>query len=132
MDLVLWFDMYFFAKTDKLPEDWQTLERSEQVDELIERSKVRPVVVFKHSTRCSISGYALRRLSEDWKEVSNKVTLYYLDLLAHRNISDDLASILGVAHQSPQIIILKDGLPVLDCSHEQVDIKPILEALNAG
>lgn len=88
------------------------------------------VFVFKHSTRCSISSMAYNRLKREWNFDSSRVKFYYLDLLAHRDISNEIAETWNVRHESPQLIGLKDGKVIYEASHNMIYTKDIQEALN--
>ena len=81
--------------------DWEPLNHIDQLNEIIAESKDKPVAIFKHSTRCSISRMALKQFENDF-DFPEKVTPYFLDLIAFREISNDIASRFGVQHQSPQ------------------------------
>ena len=94
----------FSGKKNVVP--WIRMMEVEQIEELVEKDG-RPKIVFKHSTRCSISSMALSRFEKEWNENTN-VELYFLDLLAHRTISDLIAQRSGVQHQSPQVIVFID------------------------
>jgi bacillithiol system protein YtxJ len=98
--------------------NWERLESLDTMDKIIEESKLNPVVIFKHSTSCSISAMALNRLERSWdnKEMSN-VKAYYLDLIAYRDISNAVAEKFGIMHQSPQVLLIKNGESVYDESH---------------
>ena len=75
----------------------------DQLAELDEASKKRPVIVFKHSTRCSISNTVMGRIDRSWKdEYAELVEPYYLDLLNHRGVSNEVAHHYNVHHESPQ------------------------------
>lgn len=92
-------------------------------------SRNQPVIIFKHSTRCSISHTALNRLERNWKEDEMaSVKSYYLDLLAYREISNQISDLFNVEHQSPQVIILKDGASVYNKSHFDIDFNNIKNA----
>ncbi len=106
--------------------NWQALDSKELVDGLIEQSKEQPVLIFKHSTRCSISGAALDRLDRRWDdgEMTGVVT-YFLDLIRFREISNLVAERLSIPHQSPQAILLKGGEAVYEASHFGIDYDEI-------
>ncbi len=90
--------------------NWKNLEYVSQIEDIKEESKKQPVIIFKHSTRCSISAMVWGRLKRNWKNEDNdKMTSYYLDLITYRGISDLIAKEFGVSHQSPQVIIIKGG-----------------------
>ncbi len=95
--------------------NWNDLLTSVQLDEIIHLSHQRPQVIFKHSTRCNISSIAWTRLKN--AEKLEGADFYYLDLLAHRPLSGQIASSLDVEHESPQILLLKNGKCVYDESH---------------
>lgn len=82
-----------------------------------EESFIRPVVVFKHSTRCGISTHVLHNMENDWKFLPEEVAFYYLDLLVYRPLSNLVAEKIGVMHQSPQAIVIKNGKVLVHASH---------------
>ena len=107
--------------------NWVQFTNENQLGEFIEESKHTPVLFFKHSTRCSISAMAKYRLESDW-DIEN-ITPVYLDLLRYRPISNKLAEEFGVHHESPQVILIKDGMAVLDLSHSQITVNAIKKGL---
>jgi bacillithiol system protein YtxJ len=100
--------------------DWEPLNDIAQLDEIVSLSNEKPVAVFKHSTRCSISRMALKQFENEF-DFPEKVTPYFLDLIAFREISNDIASRFGVQHQSPQLILIKNGKAVYNVSHSDID-----------
>ena len=88
------------------------------ISELIAQSYESPQLIFKHSTRCIISSFALKRLQTCADEDS---TCWVLDLLSHRQISNDLADFFQIPHQSPQLFVIKDGTLFGSTSHEGID-----------
>ena len=105
---------------------WRALTDLGQLNEIVNESTEKPVVIFKHSTRCSISRMALRQFEQEF-DLEEKVVPYYLDLLEHRDISNEIANRFGVYHQSPQLIIIKDGKAVYDRSHENIDAAKLVD-----
>lgn len=99
---------------------WRQLTDLGQLNEIIEVSSEKPVVIFKHSTRCHISKMVLRQFEHEFNSQENVVP-YFLDLLQHRDISNEIANRFGVMHQSPQLIIIKDGIAVYNASHSDID-----------
>lgn len=99
---------------------WNELIELEQVEALIDQSEEQPVLIFKHSTRCSISRFALKQFENEF-DLQDKIAPYYLDLLNHRDISNEIALHFKVQHQSPQILLLKNRAVVYDTSHENID-----------
>jgi len=90
--------------------NWLKLESIDQLRTIREKSKESSILIFKHSTTCSISRTALDRLERNWKEEEmNDVKPFYLDLLKHRDISRQIADEFLVEHQSPQILLIENG-----------------------
>ena len=109
--------------------NWIPLESVDQVQQIIERSDEQPCVIFKHSTRCSISSMAKFRLEGDWDFSSKDIEPYYLDLIAHRDISAFLAEKFSVHHESPQILLIKNGACTYDASHLDITVSELKECL---
>jgi bacillithiol system protein YtxJ len=109
---------------------WKNLESISMLDDAIANSSQKPVVLFKHSTRCSISTMALNRLKNIPPNTINTIDAYYLDLIAHRDVSNAIAEKLDVYHESPQVLILKNGVCTFDASHTDITVSEILEQLS--
>lgn len=105
--------------------NWIMLTDSVQLQQIKERSKQTPQVIFKHSSRCSISSMAKGRL--DRSTPPQNIDFYFLDLLANRSISDLIARDFNVYHESPQILIIKNGECVYDESHTSINMDEIKE-----
>lgn len=99
---------------------WLMLNKMEQIEAIKEESKGIPVAIFKHSTRCGISRMVLRNFESTYAIDSSKMKLYYLDLLANRNISDAVGYEFQVLHQSPQLIVVKNETAVAHASHNGI------------
>ena len=108
---------------------WQHLESDRDLDQAIQRSHELPVVLFKHSTRCSISHMAKHRLESEWDLTKEEIIPVYLDLLTYRDISDEIASRFGVTHESPQILLIKDGICSYNSSHSQISVQDLKQNL---
>lgn len=107
--------------------NWKKLEEISQIEDIKEESNHQPIMIFKHSTRCSISAMAWDRLKRNWKdEDSQKIKPYYLDLISYREISNAIAKEFGVYHESPQVIIIKDGRATYNNSHMGINYQEIL------
>ncbi|RBA27329.1 bacillithiol system redox-active protein YtxJ [Flavobacterium tibetense] len=104
--------------------DWIPLQTLEQVDEIIENSHEKPILIFKHSTRCSISRFALKRFENEF-ELQEKVITYFLDLMNYREISNEIAFKFGIQHQSPQVLLLKNGKVVHHDSHDGIEAEEL-------
>jgi bacillithiol system protein YtxJ len=109
--------------------NWNKITSETDLDAAIEASYKKPVLLFKHSTRCSISSTALTRLERNWStDADRDLRPYYLDLIAYRPVSNAIAERTGVEHESPQAILLVDGQPVYNTSHLDIRLDGILEA----
>ncbi len=97
--------------------NWHTISSPHDLEAIIDRSRVVPCLILKHSTSCPISSMAKRRLEMNWDVPAEKMELYYLDLLRHRDISNQIAEEFGVRHESPQVLLIRDGESVYDASH---------------
>lgn len=105
--------------------EWKTLESEKDFNNIIEQSKQKTQVIFKHSTRCSISSMAKGRLERSI--VPEGIDFHYLDLIANRNISNMVAEKLNVYHESPQILVIKNGECVFDESHNAISMDEIAQ-----
>jgi bacillithiol system protein YtxJ len=101
--------------------NWNSLTEIQQLNTIIEESAETPVILFKHSTRCSVSRMALRNFESEYSIEEGSAKPYFLDLIAHRDVSNEIASRFGVTHQSPQVIVVKNGKAVYNTSHDSID-----------
>ncbi|QSE97891.1 bacillithiol system redox-active protein YtxJ [Fulvivirga lutea] len=110
--------------------NWNHLTSEDQLKAAINESEETPVLIFKHSTRCSISSMALNRLERSWSE-SEGIKPYYLDLIQFRSLSNQIASQLNVEHQSPQAILIKNKAVVHHSSHMGISYSDISKSVIA-
>ncbi len=103
--------------------NWIPLQNEAQIDEIVSKSSQKPQVIFKHSTRCSISSMAKNRL--DKKNAPEGIDFYYLDLIQFRKISNKIAVDFNVTHQSPQVLIIDHGICIYDESHSGITMDDI-------
>jgi len=112
---------------------WHNLTNVAQIDDIIEQSKNQPILIFKHSVSCGTSAMALDRLQRNW--ITDEMSIlksYFLNLIAHRDVSNKVSETFGVWHQSPQVLIIYKGACVHDNSHMGIsyqEIKSILSNL---
>ena len=99
---------------------WKPITSIAELDALSEASQSETVLIFKHSTRCGISKMVLRQFEKALNAADEKVTVHYLDLLNYRDISDEIAAKFQVFHQSPQLLVLKNGVVVEHASHYSI------------
>lgn len=108
-------------RESSLKTDFQHLEDEQQLEALLAASHVKPQFVFKHSTRCSISSTALGR----FEKVQDRAAMpegWYLDLIRYRHLSDALSEVSGVQHESPQVLLFREGRCIYHASH--LSIRP--------
>lgn len=104
--------------------NWIPLTDLSQLDEIVTISDNKPIVIFKHSTRCSVSRFALKQFESEY-DLTDSVDAYFLDLLEYRVISNEIASRFGVYHQSPQLLLIKEGKSVYDVSHSDINAREL-------
>lgn len=91
-----------------------------QLDEILEKSKTKLIAIFKHSTRCGTSRMAWNMFQSNYNKDLKNAEVYFLDLLAYKKISDEIAMRFEVIHQSPQLILIKNGVVLHHSSHHQI------------
>jgi bacillithiol system protein YtxJ len=104
---------------------WKKLESLSQLEEAMTQSNVAPQIIFKHSTRCIISKMVLSQFEENLAAIPEQANLLFLDLLNHRDISNAIAMQLNVHHESPQVVVIKNGHAVFHESHHSIDATTI-------
>jgi len=107
--------------------NWINLEEENQLQYI--KQKQGKSIIFKHSTRCSISMMAKKRVELDADIVPADVECYFLDLIKHRELSNQIAELFHVHHESPQLLAIKDGECILDQSHGAIAIEEVIEEL---
>ena len=107
------------------PTFWKHLESKEDLEQAAEMSKEKKVVIFKHSTRCQISKMVLKNFEKEVAGSDKEVEYYFLDLIKHRDVSNKIAADFNVHHQSPQMIVLENGVAVNDASHQSISVNLI-------
>lgn len=121
------FNNMFGGKSDKeaKPEkksflNWLPLTTLEQLETIKKESNTEAVLIFKHSTRCGISKMVIKQFEKLFTEEHEQLKVYYLDLLNYRNISDEVGYTFQVMHQSPQLIVVRNGVSVHDATHYEI------------
>jgi|SRR3954471_21931725 bacillithiol system protein YtxJ len=104
---------------------WIHLTDEEQLKQIISNSQLRAQVIFKHSTRCSISAVALQRMQKTAQP--SDIDFYFLDLLANRQLSNKIAETFHVPHESPQVLLIRDGECVYEESHLGISMHEIVD-----
>ena len=110
------------SEENSKPDFWKNISSEEDLETAVKESFGKKVVLFKHSTRCFISKTVLKNFEREVQNSDKAVSFYFLDLLAHRNISNKIADDFEVEHQSPQMIVLENGKAVKDASHQSISL----------
>jgi bacillithiol system protein YtxJ len=108
--------------------NWIALKETAQLEQIKEKSKDRPQVIFKHSTRCSASQLVKNRLERN--TTPPEIDFYFLDLISCRQVSNKIAEVFQVYHESPQVLLIKNGECVYDESHLSIDMNEILDQVS--
>lgn len=109
--------------------NWNKITSNEDVLHIIEKSKTSTQIIFKDSVSCGISAFAKERLVNGYDLIKDKAEFNYLDLLAFRSVSNFIAEHLGVIHQSPQIIVLKNGAATHQVTHHSIKPEELAQEL---
>lgn len=107
---------------------WKNITDLNQIGEI--KKETGYSLIFKHSTRCSVSSMAKKRFELDWEAIPADTRLYFLDLISYRAISAQIAETFQVHHESPQILLIKDGECILDASHSDISAEEVAEVIN--
>ncbi len=99
---------------------WIPLKSLEELEALKDVSKNETVAIFKHSTRCGISRMVIKLFEKQFDASMSDFKVYYLDLLNYREISNEIAATFQVLHQSPQLLVIKDGIAQAYASHYDI------------
>lgn len=105
--------------------NWTELTNEAELNTLIEESKTQPVVIYKHSTRCHISAMAMNRLERE--QAPDNIKFYYLDVIARRPVSNKVAELFHVQHESPQLLLIQDGECTYEESHNGIRMDELAE-----
>jgi len=105
--------------------NWNELTDEKELEHIKTLSSTRPQLIFKHSTRCSISSMAKNRLERG--TLPNNIDFYFLDLLRYRKLSQKLETDYVVDHESPQVLLIKNGECIYNESHSGISMGEIQE-----
>ena len=108
--------------------EWIQLNELSQLDSIKTDSNYS--LIFKHSTRCSISSWVKRRFESEWDEIPKDTKLYFLDLINYRNRSSAVAEQFHVHHESPQILLIHNGTCILDASHSDISAEEVASQIS--
>ena len=99
---------------------WTPLISVEEINTIKEISKNQSILIFKHSTRCGISRMIIKQFESLFNEENKQLKVYYLDLLNFREVSSKLSEVFQVIHQSPQLLVIKNGISIYNESHYEI------------
>ena len=119
------FKDLFAAKENPQPSFWKLITTAEDIEAAKAESQHKKVAIFKHSTRCFISKTVLKNFENQIESANPDVAFYFLDLIQYRSLSNQIAEEFNIAHQSPQLIIIKDGKAIKDLSHQGIDLSQV-------
>ncbi len=108
----------------------RALERVDELDGLVTASQVRPVIIFKHSPTCGTSAQAFEEI-QDLLAASLDADIYVANVLRHRPVCQAIADRFGIRHESPQVLVLRNGEVVWHGSHYRVTADAIRDAVGA-
>lgn len=100
---------------------WIPLNDLQQLNYIENKSSTKPQVIFKHSTRCGISRMVMKQFVDAYNFTEKNLDLYYLDILNHRDVSNEVGYKFQVIHESPQLIVVKNGVVVAHASHGAIN-----------
>jgi len=109
--------------------NWNQIKTANDFDRLLSMSENSTVLIFKHSTRCSVSRFALKEFEQNWKALDEQIVVpFFLDLLEHRNFSDEIAARYNIKHESPQVLLIKSGVCFYSKTNEEIIHANIMSA----
>jgi bacillithiol system protein YtxJ len=110
--------------------DWIRIQSPDQIDAAIEDSHDQIVLIYKHSPICGLSSHAHQKLENGKAEIIDmKLKTYFVDVVSQRQLSRSIAERFNIVHQSPQVLLIKDGECIYDTSHFNISIEKIKKAI---
>lgn len=101
------------------------INASEDIDDILNKSQAKPQIIFKHSTACPVSRMSYEKMKLEYPLNNSQADLYYIGVIEQREISNYIASSLGVVHESPQLIVIKNGRAIFNESHLMIQPKDL-------
>ena len=117
----------FNKKSTSIP--WNQLTDLTLIEKIKESSFTKPQIIFKHSTRCPISSMALNRFESSYKPV--EADLNFLDLISYRSVSNEIADVFGIQHESPQVLLIHQGKSIYNTSHNGIQFEALEDILTS-
>ncbi|MEO9873010.1 monothiol bacilliredoxin BrxC family protein [Ekhidna sp.] len=111
------------------PLNWKSLNTLSEFDRLVEDSREKPALVFKHRPSSPESAHAKELLERDWSISPESLDLYIIDVMKDKDIAEAVTDIAGVINEYPQVLLFADGVTMYDESREMISVKKIKLAL---
>lgn len=118
-------DIFNSESESKADFGWASMHVEDELSDMLKASNTKPQVIYKHSNRCATSFFALKNIQRLSEEERRKADFYMVDVIGQRALSSQISEMLGVRHESPQLIILKDGEVCWHGSHHNVGAEAI-------
>ena len=105
--------------------NWTSLINVDDLTGIVKESHHQDILIFKFSSRCSISYLLKKRLESRWNLDASLIKPYFLDLIRYRSLSNQISSMFEVIHESPQILVIRGGMSIFDASHLDISVADI-------
>ena len=106
---------------------WIEINSSDELEQYLNTAdKSQPFIIFKHSTRCSVSRMSKQLFEGEWK---NNKEVYLINVVENRQASNSVAAKFGIQHESPQILVIRNDKCIYDASHSMIDANTVSEYL---
>ena len=128
--LNMFFSLFRSSEKDDFDLPWGILVSMDQLDSIVEESNEKPVAIFKHSTRCGVSRMTFREFQRNYSLSEDQFKLYYLDIYNYRELSNEVSIKFQVLHESPQLLVIKNGNVVHHSSHYRIDSRILNEFIS--
>ena len=109
--------------------NWTYLDNNDAIEDVVDQSYKHPCLIFKHSIRCSLSAIAKHRLENDWDFNDGELQPFFLDLINYRALSTLVADRFAIEHESPQVLLIKDGICTYNVSHLDIKVRELHECV---
>lgn len=122
------FDKIFGGKQEENQSKsfWNPIQSEQDLENAVKKSYEQKVAIFKHSTSCFISKTVLKNFEKEIESAEeNNTVLYFLDLLAYRNLSNKIAEDFNIRHESPQLLVIENGKVINNASHQNISISQL-------
>lgn len=109
--------------------NWISLRSKEEFDRIIEDSRSKPALIFKHRTTSPESNHIKEMMEQEWNIPSEQLECYIVDVMQDKDVAYEASEAAGVSNEFPQVLLFADGVTMYDESHEMINVKKIKLAL---